>query len=69
MFDTTLAKIIEMTFDGRLSIIWIAIIALLVAAIYELTPWFIAYRADRKAKLNRKLWLIKHYPNSHKYLK
>ena len=36
MLDSILSKLVEMTLDGRLTLIWIAALTLLVAAIYEL---------------------------------
>ena len=39
MFDLSLAanKIIEMTLDGRLTIVWLTLLCLAVAVVYEAT--------------------------------
>ena len=37
MLNTTVSKIIEMTLDGRLTIVWLTLLCLAVAAAYEAT--------------------------------
>lgn len=58
-------KLIEMTMDGRLAIVWVALVALVVAAVWELWPWWVAHRRDR----NRRVYLARRYGKSAKYLR
>jgi hypothetical protein len=63
--EMVFSKLVEMTFDGRLTLIWIGVATLVAAAIYELKPWFVAHRAKRA----RRIYLMKHYPTCYKSLK
>ncbi len=65
MLDSILSKLVEMTLDGRLTLVWIFVAFVVVVAIYELVPWFIAYRKHRA----RRIYLAKHYGLLAKYLK
>ncbi len=58
-------KVIEMTLDGRLTLIWIALGFILVAVIWEAWPWFVAHRRER----NRRVYLAKRYGKNSKYLR
>jgi len=56
-------KLIEMTMDGRLSLIWAFLVCCVIVAIWEVWPWVVAHRRDR----NRRVALAKKYGKSSKY--
>ena len=58
-------KLIEMTTDGRLSIVWVALGFLVLAAVWELWPWVVAHRRER----SRRVYLASKYGKSSKYLR
>lgn len=58
-------KLIEMTADGRLSLIWAFLFCCAIAAIWEAWPWVVAHRRDR----NRRVALAKKYGKSAKFLR
>ena len=60
-----LEKLIEMTADGRLSLIWAFLACCAVAAVWEAWPWFVAHRRDR----TRRVALAKKYGKSAKFLR
>jgi hypothetical protein len=58
-------KLIEMTADGRLTIVWVALGFLVIAAVWELWPWVVAHRRER----SRRVYLSQKYGKSAKYLR
>ena len=58
-------KLIEMTLDGRLTIVWVALAFLALAVIWELWPWWVAHRRER----SRRVYLASKYGKSAKYLR
>lgn len=55
-------KIIEMTLDGRLTLVLTGLAFIAIAIIIEVAIYI-------DFKLARKRFLRKHYPNTHKWLK
>lgn len=58
-------KIIEMTMDGRLSMLWLIPLFFVIAVVWECWPWWVAHRRER----NRRVYLARRYGKSAKYLK
>lgn len=58
-------KLIEMTLDGRLSLIWAFLACCVIVVIWEVWPWWVAHRRDRA----RRVYLAKKYGKSAKYFR
>lgn len=58
-------KVIEMTMDGRLSMLWLIPLFFVIAAVWELWPWWVARCRER----NRRVYLAQKYGKSAKYLR
>lgn len=58
-------KLIEMTLDGRLTMVWVGVAALILVVIYEAWPMIVAHRRDRA----RRVYLARRYGKSAKYLR
>ncbi len=44
-------KLIEMTMDGRLSLIWVFLAFVLLIVVWEAWPWVVAHRRDRTRRI------------------
>ena len=46
-------KLIEMTMDGRLSLVWVFVAFLVVVGVYEAWPWLVERHYDRVRRIRR----------------
>jgi len=56
-------KLIEMTMDGRLSLIWAFLACCLIVVVWEAWPWVVAHCRDR----NRRVALARRYGKNAKF--
>ena len=58
-----MTKIVEMTMDGRLSLIWAFVACCAIVVVWEAWPWVVAHRRDR----NRRVALARRYGKNAKF--